>query len=77
VSGEQCAAEGTMTGLCTEPAAGRFTGACVHEHVKTRWLCQWHAGPVAQLTAICRDCWEGPQRHECPVVLAPAQAVTS
>lgn len=65
---------GIDCGRCPEEADGRFTGACVHEHVHTRWLCTGHV--EAHKAAMCRDCHDGPQSHECAIVLAPA-AVTS
>jgi len=73
---EQCETRpvflGIEIGLCGAEAVGEFTVACVHEHVKTRWLCDFHA--EIPEGSICGDCWDGPQRHECPIALAPVKA---
>jgi hypothetical protein len=53
--------------VCAEEAAGRFESGCVHEHVKTGWLCASHA--AVKLTAICGRCLAGPPSHVCPVVI--------
>jgi hypothetical protein len=59
--------------FCGAPAAGRFSRACVHEHVRTGWLCQRHADDAA--SAFCRQCFELPAgSHWCPVAIAPVRA---
>lgn len=74
---QQCEAVNVFLGIdvgrCKEDAAGRFTGGCVHEHVHTRWLCAGHV--AANEAAMCRDCHDGPQSHECAILLAPAVEV--
>jgi hypothetical protein len=56
--------------VCGEPAAGRFTRICVHEHVGTGLLCRDHADHPEQ--GFCKDCNDLPDglSHDCPIHLA-------
>lgn len=58
--------------FCGIPAIGQFTRACVHEHVRTGWLCQRHVDDAA--SCHCRQCFQLPaDSHWCPVVIVPAE----
>ena len=57
---------------CGETPAALYIGACEHEHVRERLLCEFHAShPEA---AMCRTCYELPEPHghECAIALTPA-----
>jgi hypothetical protein len=60
--------------VCGEPAVGRFTRMCVHEHSRTGLLCRDHADRSEN--GICRTCWElpGDMSHACPVNIAEVKA---
>lgn len=60
---------------CGEPAVGRFTRMCVHEHGKTGLLCRDHA-ETPENGLCCMACWElpGDMSHECPINLAEVRA---
>ena len=57
-----------------EPAIGRFTRMCVHEHGRTGLLCRDHAETPEN--GLCLACWElpGDLSHECPINISEANA---
>jgi hypothetical protein len=72
-----CEATWSFLGIeapCGVPAIGRFTRACVHEHVRTGRLCRDHAETPER--GLCRTCWDlpGALSHECPISIAEVTA---
>jgi len=68
-----CEATWSFLGIeaaCGDPAIGRFTRACTHEHVRTGRLCREHAETPER--GLCRTCWDlpGDLSHECPINIA-------
>lgn len=63
---------GVEVGPCGEWPAAPYVGACEHEHVRQRLLCEFHAS-MPEL-GMCRACYElqPPCAHECPIALTPA-----
>lgn len=57
--------------ICSEPAAGVWRGACVHEHVVERVLCNEHRPDPG--VAGCRACLE--LGHECPMTAELVEAL--
>jgi hypothetical protein len=55
---------------CGNPAIGRFTRICVHEHLREGWLCAYHAENSER--GLCRDCDQlpGVLSHDCPIAVA-------
>lgn len=65
---------GVELGTCGRAPAVLYIGACEHEHVRQRLLCEFHASrPEA---GMCRTCYELPEphAHECAIALTPAGA---
>jgi hypothetical protein len=57
--------------VCGEPAIAVITFGCIHEHVESPAAC---AGCAAELQRaadilVCPACEDGPEPHECPVVI--------
>jgi hypothetical protein len=52
---------------CGKPAIGRYAAMCVHEHRREAAMCFHHAARAASGESFCATCWDGPERHRCPL----------
>jgi len=60
---------------CGKPDTALMLVGCGHEHVIELWMCPSCVGQ-REATPYCGQCFDGPERHVCPVLVKPAEAVT-
>jgi hypothetical protein len=65
----QCSAD-TPSGQCKRIGTGYYRLGCVHEHIRSGWLCDRHAGAVSEARCIACD----NEGHPCPLALEAAGA---
>lgn len=51
--------------LCMRGAVEVILAGCVHEHLGTRPVCDWHAGDIRTGDMFCGDCAESAEPHNC------------
>jgi hypothetical protein len=60
---------------CPNEATRQLVIGCVHEHVRSRLVCDDHAAMAEGGRIICRPCATGAEPHLCQVYPEPRRAV--
>lgn len=59
---------------CDRDAVDEVIAGCVHEHIGTRALCQYHIADLAEERMVCGDCRDCNAPHRCILSATPARS---
>lgn len=66
---ETCTGYDVKSGTpCHRQSVADVTAGCVHEHIGTRSLCQFHIADLAEGQMKCGNCLDCQDPHDCELV---------
>lgn len=54
--------------ICGDPADHVVAAGCVHEHVDSDPICDWHWQRMQEGNLRCPHCWRSSDPHQCAVI---------
>ncbi|MFF5261321.1 hypothetical protein ACFY4C_20455 [Actinomadura viridis] len=59
---------------CPREAEETFLAGCIHEHIGSRELCQYHIADLAEGRMVCGDCHKCSDPHHCVLEVIPVRS---